>query len=357
MKQKPNQPRVLAHVVEATALGLLLGACFAPFPYSLVMALASAAILALRLRARLKSRWEGGLPFGTGTQAPLPRPVSLRPDMAEASPGHELMKRWSSGLGHRPLISLPGVAQGFNGEMQERMLAAFRKIESLPELKREMRTNRPDKPDAHSGLVRRRPIKEVSEVGKLSAADLRLRSSHPTLFRYKLATNKFVIREHVSPRRKRGAFLLSDGSSSTRENGKHERICGTVLSQVQRVVNEDFEVWVSVCDTELGEVKHASTRREAEQVMLEFATHHHTGGGTNMPNSIRGAYAYVQKLLKTRPDLDELDFWLLSDTDAFGEISADEVPGTRVFSFVFGGANKPMCDFARSTGGLAFEDL
>jgi len=356
MKQKSKQPRVLAHVLAATALGLLLGACFAPFPYNLVMALASAAILALRLRAHMKSRFEGGITFGNGAQAPLPK-ASLRPHTADQPTGQELTRRWSSGLRHRPLIRLPGTAQGFDGEMLERMIAACRKIDSLPELRTERRTTRPLKPDANGSLVRRRPIKEVSEVGKLSAADLRLRSSHPTLFRYKLATNRFIIRERVSPRRKRGAFLLSDGSSSTAENGKHERICGTVLSQLQRVLYEDLEVWVSVCDTELGEVKHASARREAEQLMLEFATHHHTGGGTNMPNSVRGAYAYVQELLKTRPDLDELDLWILSDTDRFGEISADEVPGMRAFAFVFGGANEPMCDFARSTGGLAFDCL
>jgi hypothetical protein len=171
------------------------------------------------------------------------------------------------------------------------MIAACRQIDALNELF--VAPARPPEPDPYGEEIRRRPIRAISEMGKLSASDLHLRTMYPQLFWYQLATGRFVIRERVARRKKRGVFMLADGSSSTAQDGKHERICGTVLSRLNRVLEGDFEAWVAVADVALGEVKHANNREEAQNLILDFADHHHTGGGTNMPNAIKGAHDWI----------------------------------------------------------------
>ncbi|HEY9774506.1 MAG TPA: hypothetical protein V6C81_11950 [Planktothrix sp.] len=213
-------------------------------------------------------------------------------------------------------------------------------------------------PDPEGEDVRRRRMKDISEFGRIVPAELSVRTVSRSYFRYRLATHKVVIRERIKHfQRKQIIFILLDGSGSM-GGAKHWRASGVVMNRLKAVLAGDAELWLSVFDIQLTKVHHAATEAQALDVMEKFMAGNYTGGGTNIGGSVLAAHRHIQNLMTTRDDLERPQIWVLTDEDtSISHITPAQVEGTKVNAMVFAAANKALCDFAKATGGLAFEGV
>lgn len=242
------------------------------------------------------------------------------------------------------------------GGMMETMLETSRTIDKFESLAITKRQG--TKPDPNGEEVRRRLMKDISEVGRVVPTDLAWRNVNRTYWRYRLASHKCVVREKITRyARKQIIFILLDGSGSMGNARKHWRASGVVMNRLKAVLSGDAELWLSVFDTRMSAVHHAATEQEALDLMEGFMKNNFTGGGTNIAASVRAAHEYIVKLMETRSELERPELWVLTDEDqSVSSLKPREVEGTRVNAMVFGATNKTLCKFAQETGGVAFEN-
>jgi hypothetical protein len=213
-------------------------------------------------------------------------------------------------------------------------------------------------PDCNGRERRRRPMKSLSEIGKLAPQDLTLRSSNRTLFLYKAITGKFLVPEKLKRiSKKQLIFMLADGSSSMKGE-KHQKASGFVMNRLKAVAMGDAELWLSVFDVELKNVEHATNETEALELMRKYREGSFTGGGTNIASAVRAAHQHIVKLLDSGCQVWRPEIWVLTDDDAsISAITATDIPGTRVHAVAFSSRNQALAEFARSTGGTAWENV
>jgi VWA domain containing CoxE-like protein. len=242
------------------------------------------------------------------------------------------------------------------GGMMEIMLETSRTIDKFESLAITKRQG--TKPDPNGEEVRRRLMKDISEVGRVVPTDLAWRNVNRTYWRYRLASHKCVVREKITRyARKQIIFILLDGSGSMGTARKHWRASGVVMNRLKAVLSGDAELWLSVFDTRMSDVHHAATEQEALALMEGFMKNNYTGGGTNIAASVKAAHAYILKLMETRSELERPELWVLTDEDqSVSSLKPREVEGTRVNAMVFGATNKTLCKFAQETGGVGFEN-
>lgn len=242
------------------------------------------------------------------------------------------------------------------GGMMETMLETSRTIDKFESLAITKRQG--TKPDPNGEEVRRRLMKDISEVGRVVPTDLAWRNVNRTYWRYRLASHKCIVREKITRyARKQIIFILLDGSGSMGTARKHWRASGVVMNRLKAVLSGDAELWLSVFDTRMTDVHHAATEQEALDLMEGFMKNNYTGGGTNIAASVKAAHAYILKLMETRSELERPELWVLTDEDqSVSSLKPREVEGTKVNAMVFGATNKTLCKFAQETGGVAFEN-
>jgi uncharacterized protein with von Willebrand factor type A (vWA) domain len=137
---------------------------------------------------------------------------------------------------------------------------------------------------------------------------------------------------------------------------KHWKATGVVMNRLKAVLSGDAEVWVSVFDTQLNRVHHASTPAEAREVIKKFAAGNFSGGGTDIAAAIRAAHAYIDKKIKAGEALYRPEVVVLTDEDSsVSSLRKNEVAGTRVHGFAMEVANPSLVEFARSTGGVGMD--
>jgi hypothetical protein len=212
-------------------------------------------------------------------------------------------------------------------------------------------------PDLNGTEIRRRPIKDLSEFHKIAPHDLALRSRNRTLFNYMAITGKLMVTERLKRiRRKQLIFMLTDGSESMKGR-KHLKSTGYVMNRLKSVLTGDAEIWLSVFDTRMTDVLHASNEEEAIEMMKKYREGDFTGGGTNIGASVLAAHLYILKLLEAgnmyRPEI-----WVLTDNDSsIRTISPEDVKGTRVHGLAFESDNDALETFCKATGGTFWGKL
>ncbi len=204
--------------------------------------------------------------------------------------------------------------------------------------------------------TRRRPIKHMGELNRVSHTDWATRQQNHTLFLYQAVSGQLQVRERVTTVEKRQAiFILLDGSGSMKGK-RHWKASGVVMNRLKAVLTGDAEVWISVFDTSLGKVMHAATPAEARELIKKFAASNFTGGGTDIPASVRAAHKFMDEKIKAGEALYRPEIVLLTDDDkSVSSLKKSEIPGTRVHGFAMEVANKSLVEFARSTGGVGID--
>lgn len=258
--------------------------------------------------------------------------------------------------GSKPLSALK-VAEDLVGDSDKRaVLEISRTLDQFTKL--QVRKQRRQEVDPEGGEVRRRPMRGLDEIGRLSPQDLLMRKRNKTLFLLKAVRGEFSVRERVTRvEKKQAIFVLLDGSGSM-HGRRHWKACGVVMNRLKAVLSGDAEVWLSVFDTNLGKAEHAATPEEARTLMKKFMQRNFSGGGTNIAAAVRKAHAQIEELIRDGHALYRPEVVVLTDNDSsISALQKAEIPGTRVHGFAMESANPTLVAFARSTGGVGIDNF
>lgn len=256
--------------------------------------------------------------------------------------------------GHRELNRLKVAEDLVAGSHQRVMLDISRTLDQFTKLqvRRQVRLES----DPAGEEVRQRPIRNLGELGRIAKSGWATRQEMPGYFLYQVVTGQVPVRERVTRmERKQAIFILVDGSGSMRGR-KHWKASGVVMNRLKAVIAGDAEVWVSVFDTQLTRVHHASTAVEARDLVKRFATGNFTGGGTDIAAAVKSAHQYIQKQLDAGAALFKPEVVVLTDEDtSVVSLKKLDIPGTRVHGFAMEVENRLLVEFARSTGGVGID--
>lgn len=229
-----------------------------------------------------------------------------------------------------------------------RQLDRFTKLQTRKQKKQEV--------DPAGDEVRRRPIRNLGELSRVSPTAWATRQENPGFFLYQAVTGQLSVRERVTTvEKKQAIFILVDGSGSM-SGKKHWKATGIVMNRLKAVIAGDAVVYVSVFDTAMNRVECASTPEEARELIKKFSQKNFSGGGTDIAAAVRAAHKFVEDQIKAGAALYRPEIVILTDEDSsVASLRKSEIPGTRVHGFAMEVANKSLVEFARSTGGVGID--
>lgn len=243
-----------------------------------------------------------------------------------------------------------------DGSDKRAMLEISRHLDQFTKL--QVRRQKLVKPDPAGDEIRSRPIKHLGELNRVSKSAWATRQQQPTYFLYEAVTGQLPVRERVTRQDKKQAiFILVDGSGSM-SGRKHHKATGVVMNRLKAVVAGDAEVWVSVFDTEMSEPSHAGNAEEAKELIKKFRQGNFRGGGTDITMVVKAAHAFIEEKVNAGEALWRPEVVVLTDEDSSTQgLRKSEIKGTRVHGFAIERKNKPLVDFAKSTGGVGIENF
>ncbi len=234
------------------------------------------------------------------------------------------------------------------------MLKISRTLDSFTKLQVRKRVKLEVDPEGDENQSR--PMKDLSELGKIEKPAWALKVSAPAHFMYKAVTGGHNIRERVTRNEKKQAiFILVDGSGSM-SGKKHFKATGVVMNRLKSVLLGDSEVYLSVFDTEMADVDSAKTPEEARKLIKKFAEKNFSGGGTDIAAAVRGAHKYIETMVKEGAALYRPEIVVLTDEDSsISGLKKSEIKGTIVHGFAMEVANPSLVHFAKNTGGVGLD--
>lgn len=262
----------------------------------------------------------------------------------------------SQETGNRELNKLKVAEDLVEGSDARVMLDISRTLDQFTKL--QVRKQKLVKPDPSGDEVRTRPIKHLGELSKVAKSAWATRQAQPTYFLYQAVTQQLPVRERVTREEKRQAiFILLDGSGSM--NGRpHWKASGVVMNRLKAVIAGDAEVWLSVFDTEMSDPAHATDEAGAKELIKKFKAKNFSGGGTDIRAAVKAAHDFIDKKIKAGEALWRPEVVVLTDEDtSIKGLRKTDIPGTRVHGFAMEAKNKPLVDFAKSTGGVGIENF
>jgi von Willebrand factor type A domain len=270
---------------------------------------------------------------------------------------HEVQPEDGERTGEKRLDRLKVAEDLVEGSDKRAMLEVSRVLDTFTKL--QLRRQKKVEVDPEGDEVRRRPMRDLSEIGRLSPLDISLRKRNRALFLLKAVTQQFSVRERVTRiEKKQAVFILIDGSGSMRSGKRHWKATGVVMNRLKAVLSGDAEVWASVFDTNLGRVRHAATPAEARELIAEFAKGNFTGGGTDIAAAVKAAHAFIEEKMKAGEALYRPEIVVLTDDDtSAGGVRPAEIPGTRVHGFAMETRNPALVKLAQSTGGVGLDNF
>lgn len=213
--------------------------------------------------------------------------------------------------------------------------------------------------DPNAENVRRRPIKGLHELGKLSGSQWAKKAYLPeTYFTYQALTGQLPVRERYRLEDKKQAILiLLDGSGSMR-GSRHTKATGVVMNRLKGVIDGDAEVYLGVFDTQLKIVGEAKTPEEARELIKKFKKGNFRGGGTNIATAVKQGHEFIDKKMKSGEALWRPEIVVLTDEDSSASgVTTSQIPGTTVHGFAMEVRNSGLVKLAESTGGVGVENF
>lgn len=256
--------------------------------------------------------------------------------------------------GHQGLNRLK-VAEDLSPDSDKRvMLDISRTLDQFTKLQARCQVRQEQDPAGEE--VRNRPIKSLSELPRVSKSAWAMRQQAPTHFLYKAVSGQLSVRERVNRiERKQAIFVLLDGSGSMRGR-KHWKATGVVMNRLKAVISGDAVVYLSVFDTQMSNPRCARTPEEASTLIKEFASGNFYGGGTDIATAVRAAHTFIETEIESGAAMYRPEVVVLTDEDtSVNGLKKSEIPGTRVHGFAMEVRNKPLVDFAKSTGGVGID--
>jgi Mg-chelatase subunit ChlD len=256
--------------------------------------------------------------------------------------------------GSNPLRALK-IAEDMMGDKRV-MLDVSRHLDQLTQM--QVHRRKDPKPDPDGDERRSRSIVNLSEMGRLSANEWALRKVAPGYFNYRVVAGEAQIRERITIQDKKQAILIYLDGSGSMSGRKHFKASGVVMNRLKAVISGEAEVWIFVFDTEVKEVGHAATPKEARELVKKFTEKNFKGGGTNIAKAVKDGHKFIEDKIKAGELLCRPEIVILTDEDSSASgVSASDIPGTRVHGFAMETKNPALVALAKSTGGVGLDNF
>lgn len=267
---------------------------------------------------------------------------------------HEVESDDGTRSGHRGLNRLRVAEDLVEGSNKRVMLDISRKLDEFTKL--QVRKCRKQEVDPAGEEMRKRPIRHLGELNRVSPTAWATRQQSPSYFLYQAVTGQLPVRERVTTiEKKQAIFILLDGSGSM-QGRKHFKASGVVMNRLKSVISGDAEVFLSVFDTSMAKVEHAGTPEEARGLIKKFSQNNFSGGGTDISSAVRAAHKFIEEKIASGEALYRPEVVVLTDNDtSISGLKKSEIPGTRVHGFAMEVENKSLVAFAQSTGGVGVD--
>lgn len=198
-----------------------------------------------------------------------------------------------------------------------------------------------------------RPIRAMSEMHRLAPSEW----GYPERYRtYRIVTGQARVTERYSREaNKQFLYVIVDRSGSMDAPGRIEKAVGVLYDRLRAVVEGDAELYFAYFQDDLEKEHRVRTPEEAT-ALLTMARGMPPAGGTDIAQSLRTCVSRIEKHLANDPKLVRPEIALVSDGDAYLPHVSD-LGKCKLNVFNIDMANGPLCQLARSTGGVGVDRL
>jgi hypothetical protein len=224
------------------------------------------------------------------------------------------------------------IAKVLNSNIQE-ALRISRKLRTLSNL------NNPSvarwQADPSGPEVSYRLMKSIGEISHLRQSAYALHRVQPRLFKKKLLSREFRVRERgVNRDNQQLLYVLIDGSGSM--NGPRTTMAtGVLLNRLRSVVKGDAQLWYAMFDDNLRpehEAFDAQGGFEAVKYVMDGRTY--SGGGTNFNCAILGAVESIKRKMEANPNLVQPEILLITDGECSINVNFGDMCGIRLHTIM-----------------------
>ena len=235
------------------------------------------------------------------------------------------------------------------------MLEISRNLDSLSRM--QVRKSKKQESDPAGEEIRQRPIAHLGELSKVTKPSWATRQASPSYFLYQAITGALPVRERVTTiEKKQLLYVIIDCSGSMSSGKRIFKAGGILMNRLKAVIEGGAELYVRFFDSSLKEEHHASTSKEAKELIKHFTEKNYSGGSTDISGCARSAQKRIEEIVADgatyRPEL-----VVITDGDDQIDLTTKDFAGTKLHSFVVECSNKTLTDLAVKTGGVGVNNL
>lgn len=196
-----------------------------------------------------------------------------------------------------------------------------------------------------------RPMRSISEMHRLRQSEW----GYPTNYRtYRMVTGQAQIVDRYSREaNKQFLYVIVDRSGSM--GGRIDKAVGVLYDRLRAVVEGDAELYFAYFQEDL-EQEHEVRTPEQAKALLTKARAMRPDGGTNIAQSLRTCVARIEGRMADDPTLVRPEIALVSDGEA-NLPHVSDLGKCKLNVFNIDMVNGPLCQLARSTGGVGVDRL
>lgn len=232
------------------------------------------------------------------------------------------------------------------------ILEISRKLDKLTKL--QVRKSKKQFSDPNGEDIINRPMKDLSELGKIRSSDWVEYSVNRNLFLYKAVTGSLMVRERVMKlEKKQLLYIIIDCSGSMKSGQRLSKAFGILMNRLKAVMAGDCELYARLFDTQLYKEQFASTPAEAKQLFQDFTQKNYSGGSTDISGCVVKAHQRIVEILEqNRSTLYRPELVVITDGADEIKFNNKSIEGTILHSFVVENKNQPLLDVAVKSGGV-----
>lgn len=235
------------------------------------------------------------------------------------------------------------------------ILEVSRTLDKLTKMK--VRKSKTVTPDPAGQDIRTRPIKDMSEISKVSS--LAMYKKNKSYFLYQANTGQLPVRERINKQEKKQClFILCDCSGSM--NGhRHDLAAGIVMNRIKAVIDGTAEVSLALFDQGIvSDIRTARTPAEGKELNSWFQSRNFSGGSTNIAKAIGQAVEHISEEMATSPGLWKPELVVLTDEDeSSSNTTLQMLKGIKLHAFSMGCDNPSLIKLALRSGGVGINNF
>lgn len=211
-------------------------------------------------------------------------------------------------------------------------------------------------PDVQADEIKDRLMKSYSELGKIKASQFASMVTTPGIFRYRSATNQYMVRERGKyTEKKQLLYILIDCSGSmVEDNGSRISLAaGVLINRLMAVADGDAVLYWRFFDTKSYDVKYIENKEDAyASISTVLNEENFNGGGTNFDVALTDAVEHIMSM-KDTVTFTKPEIMLVTDGACNSQFTYSDLKGVRLHTaFVSHDVSPHIEGLTKEAGGV-----